>query len=241
MLSLLAGCGSGGSGLSLGRPGVDVARAALRGGSPQLALQITNDLLTRQPDDDQALLLQADALTDLGQFNAAALDYTKVLKQDPTSINAYIGLGRLRLPTDPAGAEALFLEALQHDPRNTAALNDLGVARDLLGHHSMAQRAYSRALGINPELHAAQVNMALSFAISGDSNRALNLLQPLVYRPDASRKLRHDLAAVLAMGGKKAEAERILSADLTPEQIQQALADYVAARNAKPIPMPPSH
>lgn len=238
---LLAGCSTGTTGLSISQPGLDVARAALRGGSPQVALQVTNDLLQRHPDDEPVLIVQGDALTDLGQFDSAALDYTKVLKRDPTSVDAHIGLGRLRLPTDPAAAEGLFLEALQHDPRNTTALNDLGIARDLQGHHADAQRAYAEALGIDPELRAAQVNLALSLAMSGDSHRALTLLQPLAAQPDASRKLRHDLAAVLAMGGKEAEAERILSADLTPQQIQQALADYVAARRgAGAAPMPPT-
>ena len=239
VLLLLAGCSSGTSGLALGQPGIDVARAALRGGSPRVALQVTSDLLTKQPDDAQALIVHADALTALGQFAAAKLDYTKVLKQDPASVDAHIGLGRLRLPTDPAGAEALFLEALQNEPRNTTALNDLGIARDLQGHHAAAQESYAKALGVDPNLHAAQVNLALSLAMSGDSDRALKLLQPLASQPDASPKLRHDLAAVLAMGGNEAEAERILSADLTPEQIQQALADYVAARTGKPVPMPP--
>lgn len=239
LLLLLAGCSGGTSGLALSQPGLDVARAALRGGSPRVALHVTNDLLARQPDNVQALIVQGDALTALGQFDAARLDYTKVLKHDATSVNAHIGLGRLRLPTDPAGAEALFLEALQNDPRNTTALNDLGIARDLLGHHAAAQHAYAKALGVDPNMHAAQVNLALSLAMSGDSDRALKLLQPLASQPDASVKLRHDLAAVLAMGGNEAAATRILSADLTPEQIQQALADYVAARTGKPVPMPP--
>lgn len=238
LLLLLAACSGGAGGPAAGQPGVDVARAALRGGSPQIALQVTQGLLAKHPNDAAALLVQGDALTVLGRYDDAAVDYTAVLKQDPTSVEGHIGLGRLRLATDPAQAEALFLEALQVDPRNTTALNDLGIARDLQGHHAGAQQAYSQALGIDPDFHAAQVNLALSLAMSGDADRAVKLLRPLASEPGASRKLRQDLAAVLAMGGNRAEAERILSADLTPAEIQQALADYTSARSGPP-PTPP--
>ena len=239
LLLLLAAC-SGVNRLDLSQPGLDVARAALQGGSPQVALRVADGVLAKQPDDAAALIVQGDALTALGQTAEATRSYTDVLKRDPTSVAAHIGLGRLSLASNPSRAEALFLEALQADPRNTTALNDLGIARDLQGRHDDAQQAYTKALGVNPDLHAAQVNLALSLAMSGNSQRAVKLLQPLASEPNASRKLRHDLAAVLAMGGNRAEAERILSADLSPAEIQQALADYAAARAGGPPPAAPA-
>ena len=110
----------------------------------------------------------------------------------------------------------------------TAALNNMGIARDLQGRHLDAQEAYRAALGINPELSAAQVNLALSMAMSGQGARALPIIRPLAEAPGATRKTRHDYAAVLAMSGRKAEAEAILSQDLTPEEVRQALAEFEA-------------
>jgi hypothetical protein len=46
----------------------------------------------------------------------------------------------------------------------------------------------------------------------------------------ALRKLRNDLAAALAVAGDRQEAEHVLSADLTPAQIEQSLNAYAAAR-----------
>ena len=237
LLLLLAAC-SGGTSLSNNQPGLDVADAALRGGSPQVALQIAAGVLARSPNDVRALVMQGDALTTLGQYEPAADSYTRALKADHGSVGAQIGLGRLRLARDPAAAEALFDQAVAEDPRNTTALNDLGVARDLQGRHADAQQAYAKALGIDPEMHAAQVNLALSLAMTGNAGRAEQLLRPLASSPDASRKLRHDLAAVLAMSGKQAEAERILSADLSPTEVRQALEAYAAARSGSaPAPL----
>ena len=232
LLLLLAGCtGGAASQLGTGQPGLGVARAALRGGAPRVALQVADGLLSKNPKNIDALIVQGDALTTLGHLDDATKSFTTVLALDPASVQGHVGLGRIRLASNPAAAEALFLEALQRDPRNTIALNDLGIARDLQGHHTAAQRAYSRALGIDPDSHATQVNLALSLAMSGHADRAQRLLQPLASEPGASRKLRHDLAAVLAMGGKQAEARRILSADLSPQEVQQALQDYVDARS----------
>jgi Flp pilus assembly protein TadD len=231
LLLLLAGCGHTASDLSALQPGVDVAEAALRGGSPQTALQLAGSVLARNPGNEAALVVQGDALTELGRLDEARANFGQALRSNPDSVGAEIGLGRIRLTDDPAAAEALFLKALQHDPRNTAALNDLGVARDLQGNHAGAQQAYRQALGIDPEDSAAEVNLALSLAMSGSANDAVRMLRPMASAPGASRKLRHDLAAALVMAGDRDEAAGILGKDLSPGEVQQALDDYAAAQS----------
>jgi len=153
--------------------------------------------------------------------------------RDPASVSAQIGLGRIRLASDPVAAEAAFLGALSQDPRNGVALNDLGIARDLQGRHTDAQTAYRSALGVDPDMRAAQVNLALSLAMSGQSRDAVQLLRPLASKPDASPQVRHDMAAVLAMSGSRTEAEQILSKDLPPEQVKQAMDAFDSAAAAK--------
>jgi len=230
MLVLLAGCGRTASDLSAaGEPGLNVAAAALRGGSPQIALQVATNILAHNPDNEAALVMQGDALTTLGRTDEAGASYAHALKQNPASADADIGLGRLRLASDPAAAEALFMAALQHDPRNTTALNNLGIARDLQRHHSAAQAAYQQALGIDSRLAAAQVNLALSLAMAGSTGDAVRMMRPMASEPGASRKLRHDFAAVLTMAGDRAEAARILGSDLSPDQVRQAMDAYAAA------------
>ena len=75
-------------------------------------------------------------------------------------------------------------------------------------------------------MRAAEVNLALSMALSGQATEAVRLLKPLASDPGAPRRLRHDLAAALAMAGDKQEAAKILSADMTPEQTERALLAY---------------
>jgi Flp pilus assembly protein TadD len=229
LVSLLAACaGQDNSGFGSGEPGLNVARAALSGGSPDLALNVSNAILAKEPRNVPALLSQGDALSVLGRLEEAEASYAKALSANPESVDAQIGLGRLRLRSDPAQAQSLFLSVLQREPRNKAALNDLGIAYDLKGEHARAQSAYRRALAVEPTLRAAEVNLALSMALSGKAADAVQLLRPLASDPDASRRLRHDLAAALAIAGDKQAAARILSADMTPEQTERALLAYGA-------------
>ena len=107
----------------------------------------------------------------------------------------------------------------------------------------------AEALGINPDMAAAQVNLALSFAMSGQGASAIRLIQPLASSPNASMKVRHDYAAVLAMSGRREEAERILSVDLSPAEVRQVMAEFEQAGRrgnadpgmAAPPPPPPSN
>jgi Flp pilus assembly protein TadD len=248
LLLLVTSCADNGvPSLRTGAPGVEVAQAALRGGSPRIALQVVDNILAKDPTNEPALIIQGEALTGLGQLDEASASFEKVLQRNATSIAAHIGLGRLRLASDPAGAEALLLEALARDPRNGVALNDLGIARDLQGRHTDAQTAYRQALATSPEMSAARVNLALSLAMDGQGRDAIQLLRPLATGPGASRQVRHDLAAVLVMGGEKAEAASILGKDLSPAEVQQALDAYAAAKSTDAVkllrpadPPPPS-
>ena len=224
---LIGGCSSR---MLDNRPGLNVAEAALSGGSPQVALQVAEGILERSPNDTAALTVKGDALTSLGRLDEAASIYEIAIRDRAPSGRALVGLGRVKLTTDPASAELLFLRALEANPRDTTALNNLGIARDLTGNRAGAQEAYRKALGINPDLTAAQVNMALSLALGGQGDAALRAITPKATEPGASRKMRHDYAAILAMAGRRAEAERILAADLTPAEVKQALDAFADAR-----------
>src|SRR5580693_9745032 len=94
---LLAACGHTQSVVSGLQPGVDVARAALRGGSPQTALSLAGGVLARDPGNESALVVQGDALTDLGRLSEAHDSYARALQSNHASVGAEIGLGRIRL------------------------------------------------------------------------------------------------------------------------------------------------
>ena len=224
---LLAGCANPEpAAFNVGQPGLNVARAAMAAGSPEIALNVSNTALDKNGRDLPAVMSQADALNALGRFDEAEASYPRALVWAPTSVGARSGLGRLRLATDPAQAQMLFLSVLERDPRNKIALNNLGIAYDLQGDHSSTQHVYRQAFGVDPGFRAAEINHALSMALSGRPNDAVQVLRPLADCPDASRRLRHDLAVALVMAGDRSEAARILGTDMLPGDVDLAVKGY---------------
>jgi hypothetical protein len=172
----------------------------------------------------------------LGDYDDAIPIYQGLLAKDPNSTRATIGMGRIKLTKDPAAAAALFEQVLRRDPKNLTALNNLGIARDLMGRHAEAQKVYHEALAINPDLDSAKVNLALSMAMSGQGPAAVQLLKAKATEPGAPLKVRHDYAVVLAMAGNRPEAERVLSENLSPDEIHQVL-DTVTGTHTKAPPI----
>ncbi len=219
----LAACGSTGNQLSSADPSANVGRAALNGGAPEAALQVAGNLLTRRPADPEALLLRADALATMNRGEEAVAAYQAALAVTPRSAEARLGLGRLLMSVDAAAAEAQFLQALTLNPRSAAAANNLGIARDLQNRHAEAQLAYRQALASQPTMQAAAVNLALSLGLSGRAAEAIPILRPIAQSPGATPRIRHDMAAILAMSGDRNGAANMLQADLSDEEVDRAL------------------
>ena len=211
-------------------PSLHLADAASSAGAPAVALQVSDELLAKNPRDADAWVRRGDALTALGRGSEAATSYASAVEIKPRDTKALVGLGRVRLQKDPAGAETMFARAVTLDPRDAAAASNLGVARDLQGHHAAAQEAYRTALGITPSSVAVQVNLGLSMALSGDAPGAVRLLQPLATTPGATPRVRHDLALALALDGRRAEASTVLAADMPAEKVRGTLDGFEALR-----------
>jgi Flp pilus assembly protein TadD len=224
---LLAGCAGTKAGTEA-EPGLNVGRAALESGAPQIALRISAAKLAHSPNDVAALVLQGDAYTEEGLPESASAAFSRALALAPDSTPAKLGLGRLALATDPSHAETMFLSIVAEDPRNAVALNDLGIARDLQGRHMQAQTAYEQALGVAPDARAPMVNLALSMALSGQAGQARNLLAPLASSPDATSRVRQDYALVTELSGDRGAAAALLEPELSAQEAQAALSGYDA-------------
>src|SRR5689334_862589 len=158
-------------------PSLRVADAALVAGAPELALRVADLTLARDPHRTDALVAKGDALYSMGLREEARIAYRQAVDFDPKLETAQLGLGRTLVQSDPAGAEAAFQAAVSERPDDSVALNNLGIARDLLGHHNEAQEAYRRALAIAPGAADVKVNLGLSLALTGDSGAAIEVLR----------------------------------------------------------------
>jgi Flp pilus assembly protein TadD len=125
-------------------------------------------------------------------------------------------------------AEHNFTKLLAGAPNDRTALNNLGVALDLQGHHEAAQEEYAKVLSLEPDNRAASINQALSLSLSGQAGRSVALLRGPASQPDATPRVRQDLAVALALSGNTREAGKLLLTDLSPSDAAAALAGYQA-------------
>jgi Flp pilus assembly protein TadD len=213
------------------RPVLDlnIADAAIAGGDPQMALQVSQSVLATDPQSLAALDHEGAAYYALGRCMDAIAAYQLALATNPNSADAELGIGRCLLRRDAAAAEAAFAAAVRDDPGNAAAFNDLGIARDLQGNHAGAVQPYQRALLLKPGAIATEVNLGLSLALAGDANDALQYLGPLAASSQTTEKIREDYATALIVAGRPAAAKQVLAIDLPADQVNRFVTGIAAA------------
>ena len=218
-----------------------IADVALANGAPAVALRATEGVLAADPRNSGALMRQAKAQALLGNYSAAETAYRRALGIDNGLDEARLGLARIWLRTSPVQAEKVLLEVLDRDPHNTAALNNLGVSRDLQGKHLEAQEAYRRALEVQPALASARENLGLSLALSGKPQEGVQMLDQVATEEGPSnRQARDNWAVALTLSGHAVEAGQVLQEELSKPDVSKALAGYQALQPQAAPPPPPA-
>jgi len=224
-----------------GEAGVlNVADAAIASDDPEMALKVSQSVLATDPNNLQALYHEADAYYAVGRCEDAIAAYQLALKINPKSSPAETGIGRCLIKRNAAQAEAVFEAAVADDPGNAAALNDLGISRDLQGNYAGATGPYQQALLAQPGDLAVEVNLGFSLALSGDGEDAVQYLGPLATGSDASPKIREDYALALMAVGRKDDAAQVLAVDLPPDQVTALMGEFAQAIAASAQPAAPA-
>ena len=93
-----------------------------------------------------------------------------------------------------------------------------GTALDQLGRYDEARQYYASALKIAPEEPSVLSNLGLSYVLSKDLPKAEETLRRAYGRADADPRVRLNLALVVGLQGRVAEAESIVKADRPAEE-----------------------
>ena len=105
-----------------------------------------------------------------------------------------------------------------------SVLSTQGSIADQLGEHDAARGYYETALKIRPNDPAVLSNLGLSYALSRQLPKAEETLRLAASQPGADERVRQNLALVLGLQGKFAEAEDLLRRDLSPEDASANIA-----------------
>ena len=177
--------------------------------------------LATNANDTAALLDAGRASIELEDYRAAVGFLTRAEQASPRdgAVKAALGSAMVHME-NPTRALDYFGEAQLLGAPERSFLSDRGLARDLLGQQDAAQRDYQLALSLAPNDETLR-RYALSLGISGEADRAIQLLTPQLREQDrAAWRLR---AMILAMNGRDAEAAEIVNATMPPALAQNIL------------------
>ena len=195
------------------------------------------------PTKVDVALHYAQALRATGQRAQAVAVLERLSMQNP---HDKIVLGEYGRALADAGdyEQALDVLGRAHSPDQPdwRLLSAQGAVLDQLGRHTEAQRYYQTALKIVPDEPTVLSNLGLSYALSKDLPNAEATLRRAAEHRSVDPRVRQNLALVIGLQGRFAEAEQIASADLPPDQAAANVAYLrkMLARNndaQKPTPV----
>ncbi len=182
-------------------------------------MEVSGQRYRAAPQDGEAAIRYAQALRAVGQRAQAAAVLEQSAIQNPQN-QAVLGAYGRALADNGNYSQAIDVLNRAHTPDQPdwRILSVQGAAFDQMGKHQEAQRYYASALRIVPDETSVLSNLGLSYALSKNLPKAEVTPRRAAAHPGAAPKVRQNLALVVGLQGRFAEAETIARGDLSPEE-----------------------
>ena len=186
---------------------------------PARAAEIAGERYRANPKDGNAALAYGQALRANGQRAQAAAVLEQATIAHPGNKPLLALYGRA-LADNGNFQQAFDVLSKAHSPDNPdwRLLSVQGTCLDQMGRHEEARRYYVSALKITPDDPGVLSNLGLSYMLTKELPRAEETLRQAYASPRASARVRQNLALVVGLQGRFAEAETIVKADLPPDE-----------------------
>lgn len=163
--------------------------------------------------------LRASTEVALAMRMPQALSYAeRWVRATPKDGLAHLAVGAALVQQNrPTEAQKSFALAEAAGGPPAAIAMQRGLAFDLLGQSRNAQIAYADAMQRVPGDRSIIEHLALSLAIGGDNEAAMQILQPEAEKASGQASFERTLVLVHALGGRRDLARRIATANLSPQ------------------------
>jgi len=186
---------------------------------PRQAVDVYGERYRANPKDADAALAYGQALRATGQRAQAAAVLEQATIANPGNKALIAGYGRAL--ADNGNSQAAFdVLSRAHSPSNPdwRILSVQGTTLDKMGKHEEARRYYASALKIVPEEPSVLSNLGLSYMLTRELPQAETTLRRAYGNPRADGRVRQNLALVVGLQGRFAEAETIAKGDLPADE-----------------------
>lgn len=199
---------------------MDLIRQMQQQGAYYASLAHIDAYRQRFGDTTEVRRLQADALRETGQADAARTVYQGLTAGDQAAA-AWHGLGLVAAQQgQDAQAERALLKATRLDPVNAAYLSDLGYARLCAGRFAEAREPLAMAAELAPSNAKVLANLALWAMLTGNDAQADGIMQRAALSAagrDDVRRLAIQLAARRVQPRATGAAHPPMTATSTPK------------------------
>lgn len=172
------------------------------------------------PRDKATLIYYSAALRSAGQADQAASVLENGIATYPDDVDIKVAYAKA-LASSGRFDQALNVieDAIDPAAPDWSALLVKGAILDQSGRNQEARAVYQQALLTAPNQPALEANLGLSYAMTNDLQQAEAHLRKASKMPGATSQIRQNLALVVGLQGRFAEAKTILAADLPPDQV----------------------
>ena len=213
------------------------SRTDVASDDPRRAVEVYGDRYRANPKDADAAVAYGQALRATGQRAQAAAVLEQATIAHPGNKTLLAAYGRAL--ADNGNSQAAFdVLSRAHSPDNPDwhILSVQGTTLDKLGKHEEARRYYTSALRIVPEEPSVLSNLGLSYMLTKELPKAEETLRRAYAVSRADARIRQNLALVVGLQGRFAEAESIVKADLPADEATANVAYLREMLNRRDIP-----
>jgi Flp pilus assembly protein TadD len=197
----------------------------------------------QSPGDKTVSIDYARALRAVSRYSEAAAVMRTAAIQAPYDYEVLGEYGKALADSgELAQAQEVLTRAYPEDQPDWAIMSVQGAVDDELGDHASARKFYAEALKIAPgEAHVLN-NLGLSYALTKQLPLAEATLRQASEGADADARVRNNLALVLSLERKSAQAKdsrRDMSAEAARGKVgamQQRIANHASAKTRPPSP-----
>lgn len=178
-----------------------------------------------QPSSHIPIFKAYDLLIQAGDIETAGRFMKQVTQTNDTDITLAIAYARFLM-------QYKMDQALPYLTSAYKKFDDLrfdnwyGVALDLNGDHKKAQEIYTHALKTKQSSDALKNNLALSYAVTGNKELALNLYQNLIDKNPRKILYKRNKGIIHILNGENDLAKETMHPDITMVEINQLIKTY---------------
>jgi Flp pilus assembly protein TadD len=172
----------------------------------------------------KAMVSQAQAAAQRGDLAGAVMLAERAVELSPQDVGYRMMLGESYLRSGRFhSAAAAFADVLSLDPSNIRAGLSLALADVALGDN---RAAVAQLDSLGGDSHAA--DRGLAYALAGQAQRAVALLEPAARDGHADGRVRQNLAFAYALAGNWEKARVVAAQDISPADLGPRLEQWAA-------------